>query len=137
MSNWAVVSDPDRAYEFITRSFELGRSQHWKGLCQLHNGEVVAAAGYDTFTTHNCFLHLASDGSRKWMTRHFLHETFKYPFVTAGCERITAWIEKPNLRSRAIARRTGFTQEAVLEKAGRDGVDVLIYRMFRQECRYA
>lgn len=108
-----------------------------KGLVQTRNGKIIAAALYDTFTTHNCFLHLASDGSKRWMNRRFLHEVFKYPFVTSDCLRITAWVEETNLACRALTLGVGFKMEAVLEKAGRDGVDVLLYRMFRQECRYA
>lgn len=127
----------EAAYAFICDHFYIGRSQDMKGLVQTKGGKIVAAIVYDTFTTHNCFVHIASDGSRRWCTRHFLHEAFKYAFVTAGCERVTLWIEKTNYRSRAMALGAGFKQEAVLERAGRDGVDVLIYRMFRQECRYA
>jgi RimJ/RimL family protein N-acetyltransferase len=98
---------------------------------------VIAASGYDMWTGSNIFMHLASDGSSKWLTRHGLHEAFKYPFVTLGCKRITLWVEADNIASRYLVAHFGFTLEATLEKAGRDGVDVLIYRMFRQECRYA
>jgi RimJ/RimL family protein N-acetyltransferase len=103
----------------------------------MRDGVVVAAVGYDTFNYQNVFVHLASDGTSRWGTRHLLHEGFKYPFVTCGCKRITAWIEASNLASRRLATHLGFAPEATLEKAARDGGDVLIYRMFRQECRYA
>lgn len=132
-----VVSDPDRAYAYICEQYYIGRTEDMKGICQLRDGEVIAAVMFDSFTSHNCFMHIASDGTKKWMTRQFLHTVFRYPFVTLGLARITAWIEINNFQSRAIARGTGFREEAVLESAGRDGVDVLIYRMFRQECRYA
>lgn len=132
-----VVSDPDRAYTYISRYYDLDRSEGFKGICQLRNGEVVGVVGYETYNGQNIFMHVASDGSRKWATRHFIHEVFKYPFVTLGCGRVSCWIEEDNKRSIALVRRLGFLPEAVLHKAGRVGQDVLIYRMFRQECRYA
>ena|SRR5215471_3205686 len=137
VSRLRVVSDPDAAYDFIRQHFYIGRTQDMKGLVQLRGDDVIAAVIFDSFTTHNCFMHIASDGSKKWMTRHGLHEVFKYAFITAGCERVTLWVEATNADSRALVQGLGFTLEAVLHRAGRDGVDVLIYRMFRQECRYA
>jgi RimJ/RimL family protein N-acetyltransferase len=104
---------------------------------QLRDGEVIAAAGYTQYNGANIWGHIASDGSGHWLTRHFLHETFKYPFVTLGVGRMTVWVEADNYPSRRFTTNLGFTAEAVLQKAGRGGVDVLIYRMFRQECRYA
>jgi RimJ/RimL family protein N-acetyltransferase len=98
---------------------------------------VIAAAGYENYNGHNVFGHIASDASGRWLTRHFLHEAFKYPFHTLGVERISTWVEANNVPSRRFCTNLGFTAEAVLQKAGRGGVDVIIYRMFRSECRYA
>lgn len=134
---YAVVSDPDAAYAFLFEKLGLERSSSFKGIVQLRNDEVIAAVGYDTFNHQNIFMHVASNGSGRWGTRHLLHEAFKYPFVTCKCGRVSAWVEANNYASRRLVSNLGFAPEATLEKAGRDGVDVLIYRMFRQECRYA
>jgi RimJ/RimL family protein N-acetyltransferase len=134
---WEVVSDADAAYDFIHSKTGLSRSEDFKGIVQLRNGVVVGAVGYDMFSGQNIFMHVASDGTSRWGTRHMLHEVFKYPFVTCGCKRVSAWVEASNLASRRLVTHVGFAPEATLEKAGRDGGDVLIYRMFRQECRYA
>jgi RimJ/RimL family protein N-acetyltransferase len=134
---YAVVSDPDAAYGYISKQYPIGRTEDWKGIVQVRGGKVIAAAGYDQYNGSNIFGHIASDKTRRWLTRHFLHETFKYPFVTLGVERISAWVEADNIDSRRFVTNLGFTAEAVLKKAGREGVDVLIYRMFRSECRYA
>lgn len=134
---YAVVADPDAAYAFIDSKYPLNREEDFKGIVQLRDGEVIAAAGYDHYNGSNVFGHIASDGSGHWLTRHFLHETFKYPFVTMGCLRMSTWVEANNHASRRFCTNLGFTAEAVLQKAGREGVDVIIYRMFRQECRYA
>lgn len=132
-----ITSDPDAAYTFINAQVPVWRTEDWKGIVLTRDDKVIAAVGYDQYNGSNIFVHLASDGSKRWLNRHFLHEGFKYPFVTLGCQRITAWVEACNYDSHRFCRNIGWTVEAVLEKAGRDGRDVLIYRMFRQECRYA
>jgi RimJ/RimL family protein N-acetyltransferase len=137
VTRYEVVSDPDAALDFINTKYPLSGSEDFKGIVQLRDHKVIAAAGYDNFNGQNIFGHIASDGSGKWLTRHFLHETFKYPFVTCGCQRMSVWVEADNYASRRFTTNLGFTAEAVLEKAGRGGVDVIIYRMFRSECRYA
>lgn len=134
---FTVVSDPDAAYAFVTSQYDIGRTAQMKGLCQVRDGEVVAAVIYDDFNGQNVFCHIASDGSKRWMTKWYLHEIFKYPFVTLGCGRITLWIDATNIASVSFVTNLGFRREAVLEKAGKDGHDVLIFRMFRKECRYA
>ena len=137
MSDYAVVADADAAYDYISKQYSIGRTDQLKGLVQKRGGEIIAAVVYDECNGPNIFAHIASDGSRHWLNRHFLHEMFKYPFVTQGCSRITVWVNASNTPSRRFVTNLGFTAEAVLQRAGSDGGDVLIYRMFRQECRYA
>ena len=137
MSRYCVISDPVAAFDYINQQFHLDWTPDLKGLVQTRDGKIIAAAAFTNYTGSNIFIHVASDGTRRWLTRHALHEVFKYPFVTAGCRRITLWIEADNYRSRGFAMALGFAPEATLKHAGRDGQDVLIYRMFREECRYA
>jgi RimJ/RimL family protein N-acetyltransferase len=135
--SYSVVPDGEAAYGFINRFFEVGRTEQLKGLCQFKDGEIIAAVIFDDFNGCNIFMHCAAVPSKKWLTRHFLHEAFKHPFVTLGAHRITLWIEKSNIDSRRFAQHLGFTHEADLKQAGKDGGDIAIYRMFRQDCRYA
>ena len=72
-----MKSDKDAAYEFVCKHYYIGRTQDQKGIVQLRDSEVIGAVIFDTFSTHNCFFHCASDGSKKWLTRWALHETFK------------------------------------------------------------
>jgi RimJ/RimL family protein N-acetyltransferase len=134
---YAVISDANAAYAFVTSYYDIGRTAQMRGLCQVRDGEIIAAVIYDDYNGQNVFCHIASDGSKRWMTRHFLHEIFKYPFRTLGCGRITLWIDATNIDSIKFVTNLGFRREAVLESAGKDAHDVLIYRMFRRECRYA
>lgn len=132
-----VVSDVEAAYEFCTKFFAVGHSAQMKGLVLRRHGETIAAVIFNEFNGQNIFMHCAAEPGKKWLNRHFLHEAFKHPFVTLSAQRITLWIEKSNVASRKFALHLGFKHEATLERAGILGGDVAIYRMFREDCRYA
>lgn len=131
-----VVSDAERAYNFVTEFFPLGRTAWQKGICQLRDGEVVSAVVYDDCNRRNCFMHVAARPGKNWLTRHYLHEAFKFPFRTLGLDRVTGWVEASNLPARKFNEHLGFRHEATLQRAANDGSDILLYRMFKWECPY-
>ena len=98
------------------------------------NGSIVAGVVYCNNNGHNLHAHIASDGGRKWASRSFLRLIFSYPFLTLGVPRITATTSERNITAQGFLRRLGFTHEATLVRAHNDGGDMLVFRMFREEC---
>lgn len=98
------------------------------------NGEIIAGVIYNNWNGVNVHATIAGK-DRTWLTREFLGFMFRYPFLQTGVERVTCCVEEANIDSQRLAERLGFKLEAVLEKAGRTG-DLLIYRLFKHECRY-
>jgi len=137
VGTYTVVSDPDRAYAFVNEFFALLRTERMTGICQVLDGEVVAAAVYDDFNGSNLFMHGAGRPDVRWMTRAFLKELFRHPFEVIGANRITCWIEVENTRSINFVKHLGFTREAFLPFAGHAAGHVWLYRMLRNDCRYA
>lgn len=135
-SRYIVASDAEGAFEYVTRFFSLVRTEDQKGIVLRRDGEVVAAALYVEFNGSNIFVHLAGSPGRNWLKRDFLYWLFHYPFIQLGCRRISAWVESNNADSVRFIEHLGATREAVLSQAGRDGVDVFVYKMFREDCKY-
>lgn len=133
---YEVKSDAEGAYNFLTQFFPLERTEHMKGIVQERDGEVIAAALYVEFNGTNVFVHLAGKPGRRWLTRDFLYWGFHYPFEQLKCKRITSWVEADNADSRRFCEHIGWKHEATLKGIGRNGVDVLIYAMFREDCKY-
>lgn len=98
------------------------------------NGRLIAGVTYSDFNGSNITAGIAGEGKR-WLTREFLWFIFYFPFLQAKAKRITACVEQTNLVSQQFVTRLGFKLEAVMERAGRTG-DLLVYRMFREDCRY-
>jgi RimJ/RimL family protein N-acetyltransferase len=133
---YEVVSDEPGAFDFVTRFFSLNWSDGQKGIVLKRDSEIIAACLYVENNGTNCFVHLAGKAGKRWLTRNFLYWCFHYPFVQVGLKRMTGWIEATNEDSIRFAEHIGMTREATLKGAGQNGVDVHLYVITRENCRY-
>lgn len=97
------------------------------------DGELVAGVLYEDFNGANIICHIAGVGN--WATREYLAVIFHYPFVQLGVRRITVPVDSVNEKSIRLVERMGFTLESRLREAT-PRADMLLYRMFRNECRF-
>lgn len=104
-----------------------------KAIGMVHDGDIKAAVIYDTFTPYECSIHIASDGSRKWLTRSLLLEAFNYPFVTCGLQRLSGYVIEGNEDAIRFDLRLGFKLEGKMRKAWK-GHNVHVLGMLREEC---
>ena len=96
---------------------------------------LVAGVAYANWNGVNVECHIASDGSKRWLTREYLWAIFDYPFNQLGAQRITVCVAAGNADSYRFVKHLGFTIEAKLEAAHPTG-DILIFCMKRQDCRF-
>lgn len=106
-----------------------------KGIAMAKDGSLAAVVVYDCWSEAGCFVHIASDGSKRWATAAYLMEIFAYPFVTANRRRITAFVHERNQESMAMCLHMGFKVEGKLAEAAPDG-DMFILGMTRKKCRF-
>lgn len=98
-------------------------------------GNLVAGVAYANWNGVNIEAHIASDGSKRWLTREYLWTIFDYPFRQLKVKRITLCIGEGNKDSRRFAEHLGFERETTLVAAHPTG-DLLIYRMTKDMCRW-
>ena len=60
------------------------------------NGSLVAVVVFDNFSDADCNMHVASDGTRSWLSKGLLLATFAYPFTQLGLRRVTAMVPAKN-----------------------------------------
>jgi RimJ/RimL family protein N-acetyltransferase len=96
---------------------------------------LVAGVTYTQWTGTNIVMDVAADPKKFWCTPEILYMLFHFPFVQLNCTRVTAPVAASNTRCRRFVGKLGFTLEATLEGACKDG-DLLIYRMKKNECRW-
>ena len=106
-----------------------------KTIAAVKGDEILAVACYDTFTAFDCHMHIASNGSRLWLTRAFLREAFAYPFLQCGLRRITGLVSASNKDALRFDLHLGFRIEGLCREGAPDG-DLFILGMLRRECRF-
>ena len=132
-----IIIDDQRVFDFVTtQGVGLVRSAAQQGIGLEQDGKLVAGVIYDDYNTSNVWMHVAAIPGKQWLNREFLYACFAYPFLQLNVKRVSGWVESSNADARRFDEHLGFRKEAVLEGAARDGGDVIIYRMFKEECRY-
>lgn len=135
------VSDEQRPEYFEFASSMLGETFRYgpatKCLTSLSNdGEVLGVVLYDRLTDRDCMIHVASDGSRRWISREMLFWTFWVPFEWYGLARITGIVREDNDEALRFDRSLGFVQEGRVRQAFRGGYDGILFGMLKEECRF-
>lgn len=105
------------------------------GIGWAKHGKIVAGVAYANWNGVNVECHIASDGSKHWLTREYLRVIFDYPFNQLKSKRITVVVGEGNADSNRFVKHLGFELECRLEAAHPTG-DLLVYRMFRDRCRF-
>lgn len=132
----AIISDPLRVFQFLNGLMPMRMVEGMKGLGLERDGELVAGTLYEGFSGTNVWVHLGGLPGRQWMTRDYLRYCFYYPFVEMGVRRLSGYVNAGNHEARRLNEHFGYQVEATLSGAAPDGDDVLIYAMWRDQCRF-
>lgn len=131
-----LINDPDRVWHFLK---DLGvpvmYSAGMQGIGREVDGGLVGAVLYEGYTKTNIFMHCAGRGKR-WISKSLLKAAFTYPFVQLNCNRVTAWVDDSNEDSKRLIEHIGFEKETMLKGAAPDGGDVILYVLWRNNCRF-
>ena len=98
-------------------------------------GKLTAAVVYELYNEISVNMHIALEPG--WsLSREQIRIAFSYPFGQLGCQRITGTIRTDNFLAQRLAEKLGFVQEGRMRYACKDGTDMIIYGMLRDECRW-
>lgn len=138
MSGKLIVWDQrQRVIDFMASRVDAERfSDDAQAIGLESGGGIVAAVVYEGKSGANILMHVASDGSRHWMTPAYLAACFRYPFVQLGCNRITGLVRADNIDAQRFDEHLGFKREGQLRAACTDGMDLIVYGMLKSECRF-
>lgn len=104
----------------------------WMG----EDGQLRAAVVYDGYTRINIDMHIAAEPGATWFVPFFVGEAFRYPFEQLNVRRVTAKTPANNAASIKFGRALGFRPEGRIRQALPGGVDLCIFGMLRDECRW-
>jgi RimJ/RimL family protein N-acetyltransferase len=137
MSNYALEFDLDAVLPFVkSRIPGFARGEDMRCIGLRRHGELIAGVVYEGFNGRNMMIHVAAEPGRRWLVREYLRACFVYPFEICGVERLTGYVNESNTEARRFDEHLGFKEEARLKGAAPDGGDVILYVMWKSECRY-
>lgn len=131
-----LISNPARVFAFVSQFMPMAMVSGMKGIGLEKDGEVIAGALYEGFNGQNVWVHLAGQPGKRWMNREFLWYGFHYPFNEMGVKRISGYVNASNAEARHLNEHFGYQEEARLKGAAPDGGDVILYVMWRENCRF-
>jgi RimJ/RimL family protein N-acetyltransferase len=100
------------------------------------NDRLVAGVLFEGINPFNAWMHVAAEPGARWLTRDYLRACFAYPFLICGLKRVSGYVDACNKAARRFDEHLGFREEARLRAAAADGGDVILYVMWRDECRF-
>lgn len=94
---------------------------------------ILASVVFDTFSRFDCCMHVASDGSRRWLNREYIIRCFAYPFIQCGLKRVTGLVPADNTDALRFDMHLGFKVEGVCREGAENG-DLVVLGMTRADC---
>lgn len=129
-----ILNEPHRVCRWVSEQMQAN-FLHAVGIGLEKDGVIIAGVVYDQWNGPNICAHIAAVPGSHWMTREYLWMIFAYPFNQLGVRRITGLVSESNMAARKFDESLGFKLETRLVGAAVGG-DMLVYRMFRDECRF-
>lgn len=98
-------------------------------------GAIAAICVADSFTTDACQVHFAID--RPLVIKYgFLHEIARHLFITCNRKRIFGLVPSDNAKALKLDTHIGFREVARVPDGYAEGVDYVVLRMDRDNCRW-
>lgn len=136
MSSTVIYGQEDRLLPWAEARIGCGpfrRDAYSMGLEK--DGELVAVVVFDTFSKVDAHIHIASDGSGRWMNKELLLSTFAQAFVHWKLNRLTGVVPAKNEVALKFDQNLGFEIEGRCRRALPDD-DVIILGLLRDRCRF-
>ncbi len=98
-------------------------------------GNILGGVIFHEYNGASFRMHVVSDGTKKWVTREWLHVIFSYAFDQAKAKRLIGMVPASNVDAIRFEKNVGFVEEARMQDAELDG-DTIIMKMTKDMCRW-
>jgi RimJ/RimL family protein N-acetyltransferase len=126
-------------YKFMISKAEVNFDLHSSSYIGFkEDNKIIGAIFFSNYDKHNVFIHIAFDTPR-CVSRKHIKLMFDYIFNQLNCRRTTATCDSENNRVQKLIEGVGFTQEGLIRKMvaiNNKEIDVIIYGMLKNECRW-
>ena len=129
-----VRAAPPEHYSWIADRAALIVSPAFRALEALDaEGNILGMVGYDGWTPNSCCMHVALES--QIATRRLLTRAFTVPF-RLGRNVLLASVLSTNTKSLKFVKHLGFKVKARIQDGWSKGVDLVLFEMRRENCRW-
>lgn len=129
------LKEPDDWDWFVRRTSVIACADSQGIVAYDEKGITQAVCVFDTFAVDNCSVHFAIDNP--FVIRHgFLGEIARHAFITRGRRRIFGLVPHTNEKSFRLVKHIGFTQVGRVPHGIAQGVDIVVFCLDKEDCRW-
>lgn len=110
-------------------------TRNLKGIALREGYDTVAVVGYDWWTPNSVQMHVWISTPAA-LTRKFIEECFRYPFLQAGRGLVVGVTPGDNARALNLNSKLGFRPVHRIKDGWAAGIDMVLQEMTREECRW-
>lgn len=96
------------------------------------SGKLVAASAYSGYNGQSVVVHQRIVGR---VNRAYWHAVFEYPFIDLDAKCLIGLVHSDNTEALRLNDHLGFKREALLKGVAPDGNDMIIFTMWKDDCR--
>lgn len=113
----------------------LPKSEDFMAIGRLNaTGRLIGVVAFNGFVGSCAHMHTGGVGN--WVNRDLLIQSFNYPFVQLKLNYLFATVDSDNYRALKFDRHIGFKDWQILPEGSKDGRNLHILRMRRNECKW-
>ena len=129
-----VGAAPESHYGWLTERSGYQPAPDFRAVEATDGDRILAMIGYDHFSPNGVQMHVAIESPTA--IRSLPWAAFHYPFIQLGLGVVFGLVAADNARCMSLARRLGFRETHRIRDGYAPGVDVVIFEMRREECRW-
>lgn len=128
------LTDPYE-WQWAKERIRLICSEDSQGIVAWRDGEIQAVCVADVFTPDACNVHFAI--ANPFVIRHgFFNEIARHLYEVCGRERLFGYVPANNEKALRLDKHIGFKEVARIPDGLMDGIDLVVLRMDKDECRW-
>ena len=121
--------------EWVARVNKHAGFLNAQGIGIERDGVLVGGVVFCDYQKVSVQIHVASDQTRQWVTRKWLHVIFDYAFRQLGVSKIIGIVPAGNTEAVNFDMRVGFVEETRIKDVYPEG-DAIVLEMTRGMCRW-
>lgn len=131
-----VWFEHERVMHFVAERVAAVPFENYAAIGLESDGKLIAGVVFDNKHQAAMQMHVASDGSRHWMTPAYMAACFGYAFNQEKVNLLVGLVRADNVDAQRFDEHLGFKKRGQLPQACTDGMDLIVYGMLKSECRY-